>query len=230
MMNAVLKHCPAGESRSALDLGAGEGAMCARLVERGYKVEAVEIEEGRFRVEGIECRKLDLDTDFARSIDGEFDIVTAIDVIEHLESHRRFLRNCRELLTERGVLFVTSPNVECWNSRLIFLRHGMLHAFGSPGIEIEGAGGAHISPLFTWQMRDIAKDLNLETLESATVGSVSDWTNARTIGGGTVIFIGKVMLRLLLWPIMKGRTSGSTNLFVFRKCPTTDNREVISDQ
>jgi len=214
---AVLKHCPATGHVSALDLGAGEGAMCARLQEGGYRVEAVEIEEGRFQVENITCRQLDLNDDFARALDGTFDIITAVDVIEHLENHRHFLRNCRDLLSDRGLVFITSPNVECWNSRLIFLRHGMLSAFGSPGIEIEGVGGGHVTPLFSWQMLDMVRELDFEVVEEGTAGSRSDWADARMIGGGHLSFLGKTVLRVLLGPLMKGRTCGSTNLFVLRK-------------
>ena len=226
VMAAVLKHCPPTECGSALDLGAGEGAISARLHEAGYSVEAVELEPGRFRPADITCYHLDLNTDFADAVGKKFDVITAVDVIEHLENHRAFLRGCAKLLAERGMIFVTSPNVECWNSRLIFLKHGMLNAFGSPGLESEGAGGGHINPLFSWQMSNTADELGFGITVDTVVGSRSDWAEARMVGGGLLNFLGKAALRLFLGPLMRGRTGGSTNLFVLEKkiLPKSESR------
>jgi len=78
----------------ALDLGAGSGAFATRLQSAGCDVMAV-------------------DRDFSRQIrGGPFDLVTAIEVFEHMESPIGFLRNVRELLAPGAVAVLTTPNVD----------------------------------------------------------------------------------------------------------------------
>ncbi|MBN1671844.1 MAG: class I SAM-dependent methyltransferase [Kiritimatiellae bacterium] len=204
---------PAGHGVAVLDLGAGDGAMSARLLEHGYTVEAVEIVPGRFQVAGVPCRPLDLNGEFAAGFERPFDGIVAIDVIEHLENPRDFLRNCARLLAPGGLALVTSPNVECWNSRLIFLRHGTLFMFGNPEHDRHG----HITPLFSWQVPGIAAATGLELAECVPAGCVPDWRLAWQRRGRISRLAMKAVLQMILFPAMKGPRKGGTTLYVFRK-------------
>src|SRR5262245_43304760 len=82
-----------------LALGAGTGAWVNRLTAAGYKVTAFERPNGGYSgsaplIEG------DLNRNFAEEF-GEirFDLVTCIEVIEHVENPRHLLRSARRLLS-----------------------------------------------------------------------------------------------------------------------------------
>jgi SAM-dependent methyltransferase len=76
---------------------------------------------------------------------GAFDLVTAVEVIEHLEAPIAFLRGLAQLLAPNGVAVVTTPNVDSLPARLKFLLKGklrMLDKHGDP---------THITPIF-WDL------------------------------------------------------------------------------
>ena len=87
----------------AVDLGSGPGAMALRLHSFGCDVLAADR-----TAEGFKARRphvaLDFDqNDFASLLGpASFDLVTAIEVIEHVESPIGFLRNIGRLLAPRG--------------------------------------------------------------------------------------------------------------------------------
>jgi SAM-dependent methyltransferase len=115
---------------SLLDLGCGTGAWLARLQQHGFrKVLGVDRDAEAFGLDGTDHRALDLDSTFSKDIERRFDVITAIDVIEHVESPAGFLREARKLINPGGVLFVTTPNVECIQGRLRFLLQGKLRNF-----------------------------------------------------------------------------------------------------
>lgn len=127
----------------AVDLGTGPGAMAARLRSLGCNVLAADR-----AVEGFE---LDLphhlvdfnNNDFAGALGFHaFGIVTAIEVIEHVESPIGFLRNVRNLLGPEGVAVITTPNVDSLPARFKFFLSGKIRTMDEHGEP------THISPIF----------------------------------------------------------------------------------
>lgn len=125
-----------------LDLGAGSGALAERLCALGLVVAAADLDANSFgaRVPFVE---LDLnDPDFASTLGVErFELVTAVEVIEHLESPLSFLRNVRRLLAPGGAAVITTPNVENAPARVKFLLTGRLRMMDQAG------DPTHISPI-----------------------------------------------------------------------------------
>ncbi len=62
--------------------------------------------------------------------DGSFDVVTSIEVFEHLENPRFAAREAFRLLRPGGRLFLSTPNNESWRSLLSLLVRGYFVAFG----------------------------------------------------------------------------------------------------
>ena len=125
------------------DLGAGPGAMAARLHSLGCDVVAVDRDSKVFEA-GVRHICLDFnEPDFASRLEpGEFGLVTAIEVIEHVESPIGFLRNVGRLLAPSGVAVLTTPNVDSLPARLKFLLAGKIRMMD------EHSEPTHISPIF----------------------------------------------------------------------------------
>lgn len=130
----------------AADLGSGPGAMAARLSSLGCDVVAVDRSAEGFDAD-LPHIVLDFDrNDFASELgQGSFDLVTAIEVIEHVESPIGFLRNIGNLLARGGVAVVTTPNVDSLPARAKFLLFGKIRTMD------EFSEPTHISPIF-WDL------------------------------------------------------------------------------
>jgi 2-polyprenyl-3-methyl-5-hydroxy-6-metoxy-1,4-benzoquinol methylase len=127
----------------AADLGAGPGAMAARLQSFGCDVVAVDRDANGFEAQ-LPHISLDFDqADFASPLGpASFGLVTAIEVIEHVESPINFLRNVGRLLSPGGVAVLTTPNVDSLPARSKFLLKGKIRTMD------EHSEPTHISPVF----------------------------------------------------------------------------------
>jgi 2-polyprenyl-3-methyl-5-hydroxy-6-metoxy-1,4-benzoquinol methylase len=127
----------------AADLGSGPGAMAERLQSMGCEVVAVDRDSVGFTL-SLPHISLDFNQpDFASQLGlKQFKLVTAIEVIEHVESPIGFLRNISRLLAPGGVAVLTTPNVDSLPARAKFLIAGRIRtmdAYSEP---------THISPIF----------------------------------------------------------------------------------
>src|SRR5262245_60062333 len=95
---------PAGTLRRALDLGAGRGELSTSLAIRGYDVTAVERYPQQFQAK-VPLVDADLNEPFPFAA-ATFDTVMAIEILEHLENPRRFLRELSRVLRPGGTAIV----------------------------------------------------------------------------------------------------------------------------
>jgi len=141
----VIKERPFA-GKHAIDLGTGSGALAVRLRELGYDTIVCDADPDSYGAD-LPFLKIDFDNPgFAQQLGPDkFDLVTAIEVIEHVEAPVSFLRNIHDLLRPKGVAIVTTPNMDSLPSRLKFLLKGKLRLmdkYGDP---------THISPIF-WDL------------------------------------------------------------------------------
>lgn len=104
-----------------LDVGCGNGAFLAEAKTAGYEVEGIDVSEAaaRFvRQRGIQAHAANF-----LELEGEWDLITMWDVVEHLRSPAEFLTHARALLSPRGRLVLKIPGFGRANFPLIRVRN-----------------------------------------------------------------------------------------------------------
>lgn len=121
----LLSTLPRGK---VLDVPAGEGALGARLLEKGFEVHCCDLYPEIFRLKGTEMRQGDLMGTLPYE-DGQFQYVTCVEGLEHLESPAQAIREFKRLLAPGGELIVSIPNILNIEERFKWLVHGYTSHF-----------------------------------------------------------------------------------------------------
>jgi len=110
------------EGKTALDVGCGAGLLAEPLARLGANVTAIDptpelIEAARDHAAG---QGLDIDYQVSaiEDLDGAFDLVTSMEVIEHTADPQQFLKDLAGRLAPNGLLMLSTPNATGW-SKLI---------------------------------------------------------------------------------------------------------------
>jgi SAM-dependent methyltransferase len=117
LTTAVQSLLPIKSSTQWLDFGCGNGGLVRHL--RAQKLcEAFGFEEGAIR-DSVRARGVPLLTEAElESRSGTFDIVTAIEVLEHIKEPLPVLRCIRKLLKKGGLFFYTTGNARPYRASL----------------------------------------------------------------------------------------------------------------
>ena len=101
--------------RSALDVGCGAGLLCEPLARLGAEVTGVDAAPENTAAAAIHAERSGLDIRYmagelaAQNI-GTFDLVTAMEVIEHVADKHAFVRELAARLAEGGLMVLSTPN------------------------------------------------------------------------------------------------------------------------
>lgn len=90
------------------------------------------------------------------------DIVTAVEVIEHVENPRALVREMTRLCKPGGLVLVTTPNQLSFLSKLTFLLRNQFNAFQ----EAPGLYPAHITALLEIDLIRIAQECGLKNIRT----------------------------------------------------------------
>lgn len=150
-IRAIGKHCPYADALNHLDIGSGSGELIKKFqqTKTGIKSAACDYIDSLMEIPNQKVDIVDLNKDRLPYQDMKFDIVTATEVIEHLENPREFLRDINRVLKPGGICVLSTPNILNLNSRLRYLWFGFAQLFGPLPIaerKIESCSG-HISPI-----------------------------------------------------------------------------------
>ncbi|MGE0153701.1 MAG: class I SAM-dependent methyltransferase [Reyranellaceae bacterium] len=132
-----------GAQEAVLDFGAGMGQFAQRLAQSGL-YRTVAAADLMARPDSLPSQVAWHQADLNERLplaDASFDVIAAIEVIEHLENPRAMLRECLRLLRPGGLLVLTTPNNESLRSLLSLALRGYFAAFGPHSYP------AHITPL-----------------------------------------------------------------------------------
>lgn len=110
------------EGKTALDVGCGAGLLAEPLARLGAKVTAIDpatdlIAAARDHADG-QGLQIDYRVSAVEDIEGRFDLITSMEVIEHTADPHQFLNALADRLASNGLLILSTPNATAW-SRLI---------------------------------------------------------------------------------------------------------------
>lgn len=194
------------KSLKVLDIATGTGAFAQRVSDNfpGWDLEINDFEDQAL-VADFKKKKVDLNCKFSEEFtDDSYDLVIALEVIEHIENPWNFLREVRRLLRKGGLLVLSTPNVDSTIDRLTYLIHGHSFYFGEPGYT---NSGGHITPVPDWLFKKIAKTSGYSHVE------LNDMVD-------TLPHIGLVVIlkRLFVMPFsglyMRNKNSRSINVYL----------------
>lgn len=104
---------------SLLDIGAGSGIMVEAALDKGYKAEGVE--PSRWLQKNAAKLSLPVHQGIFPhpKILGPYDIITFVDVIEHITHPADMLREIHHALGSEGIFVVVTPDVDSFAARLL---------------------------------------------------------------------------------------------------------------
>jgi SAM-dependent methyltransferase len=175
-----------------VDLAAGSGYTSRRLKELGFDVVAYDIFTDQFVPQDIPITKADLNKPLAEA-DESADAILALEVIEHLENPRAFLRELARTLRPGGSLVLSTPNIVTIGSKLRFAFRNELELFFNDVTRTrdpfcDDASG-HISPLLPWLLAMFVNDAGLRVIKTSYA---KKWgLRSRHLGQSAILLIEK---------------------------------------
>ena len=169
-INQVLNHFSEREGKFRhLDIGSGSGDL-VKLLKKQLNTESscCDYTDNLIKLQGqrVDLVNLNLKKELPYQ-DSMFDIVTATEVIEHLEDFRAILREMYRVLKPGGICILSTPNILNINSRLRNLWFGFADLMGPLPInnrKIESCSG-HISPVSIFYLMHALHESNFQQLD-----------------------------------------------------------------
>jgi 2-polyprenyl-6-hydroxyphenyl methylase/3-demethylubiquinone-9 3-methyltransferase len=108
--------------KSALDVGCGAGLLAEPLARLGAMVTAVDAAPELIEVAKAHAKGQGLEIDYratgVEKISGKFDLITAMEVIEHVADPQAFVDDLAARLAPDGLLILSTPNKTAWSKLL----------------------------------------------------------------------------------------------------------------
>lgn len=106
------------QGRSVIDVGCGGGLLTEGMAERGAKVTGIDMGEAPLTVAKLHQHESGHDIDYQRTTaehmatlrPGGFDIVTCLEMLEHVPDPSTTIAACAKLMTDDGLLFLSTIN------------------------------------------------------------------------------------------------------------------------
>jgi 2-polyprenyl-6-hydroxyphenyl methylase / 3-demethylubiquinone-9 3-methyltransferase len=100
--------------KTALDAGCGAGLLCEPLARLGARVTGIDAAPENIAVATAHAEAMGLSIDYRdgeiAGVDGRFDLVTSMEVIEHVADPAAFVTQLAERLAPGGLMILSTPN------------------------------------------------------------------------------------------------------------------------
>lgn len=142
---------------SQLDIACGTGALLRRLSKRVEKQYGTDMDVAHFAFPDATFVESDLNAAFPYP-DKKFQLITAVEIIEHIENTAFFMREISKRLEKGGWLLLTSPNIyNVWSKLLFLFKHRFLQF-------LDGDLDQHVNPLIEHIFLHYAKQYGLKLI------------------------------------------------------------------
>lgn len=205
IVEIVRDRCKSKKRCSVLDIATGSGALAQALADE-FPAWDIEINDfsGQASVSELKKFKIDLNTDFSDHFDASgYDLILAVEIIEHVENPWHFMREVRKLMRDGGLLLLSTPNVDSTLDRLCYLTDGHPFFFSERGYFNPGG---HITMVPDCLFKAITEKVGYQHVER--VGAV-DTKPHITFG-----VAGKLFLLLPFFLFMRNQNHRSINVYV----------------
>ena len=112
------------EGKRALDVGCGARLLAEPLARLGAKVTGIDASPEVIAVAREHAARQGLDIDYragdVAALEGDFDLITCMEVIEHVMDAAAFVKVLAGRLAANGLLIMSTPNATAW-SRLMMI-------------------------------------------------------------------------------------------------------------
>jgi 2-polyprenyl-6-hydroxyphenyl methylase/3-demethylubiquinone-9 3-methyltransferase len=160
------------EGKTALDVGCGAGLLTEPLARLGARVTGLDASQEVIGVAREHALKMNLEVDYrvgdVAALEGAFDLITCMEVIEHVADPAVFVQALAKRLAPGGLLIMSTPNATAW-SRL------MMIAIGEGLGHIPRGTHDHDKFLKPEQLKALLADAGLECLDVEGIA----WSPAR---------------------------------------------------
>ena len=110
------------EGKSVLDVGCGAGLLAEPLARLGAQVTGIDASEEVISAARKHAAEMGLGIEYrsgdALQLEGEFDLITAMEVIEHVVDPALFVKALAKRLGPGGLLILSTPNATGWSKLL----------------------------------------------------------------------------------------------------------------
>ncbi len=120
------------EQKTALDVGCGAGLLAEPLARLGATVTAIDGSPEVISAARAHAAEMEITIDYRvgaiEDVEGQFDLVTCMEVIEHVADPAEFVRELARRLAPDGLLIMSTPSATGWSKlMLITIGEGLGH-------------------------------------------------------------------------------------------------------
>lgn len=118
----VQRDDPSPSELSLLEIGCGRGDFLLEAQSKGFRVYGLEVTDHLVEFANRRLGVSSIQKGFIETSNFEkesFDIVAFFDVIEHVRNPVDFLMRVRSLLKKNGKVFLVTPSLDSWSSKLL---------------------------------------------------------------------------------------------------------------
>lgn len=149
---------------TALDVGTGAGGW-TRYLKRSNKFKKIictDILDVRDNDnKDLEFFQVDLANQKIPLNDNSVDYIFAIEVLEHIENPRFFMREVYRILSPGGVFIMTTPSCDSLTARLSYLIRGYFPAF----CDHDYRGSGHITPITVLDFKRMSSEVGFKKID-----------------------------------------------------------------
>ena len=158
------------KTNKIIDVGCGIGYFLEVAKERGWEVYGTEYTDDAVEI----CKKKGIDIQLGilnsdNYGDGEFDVITSFEVLEHINNPREEISNFYHILREGGLVYLTTPN---FNSLLRYRLKAAYNVIGYP---------EHLSYYTPRTLKKVFKNVGFKPIKIQSTGI--SLTRLRTSSG-----------------------------------------------